>query len=79
MKPKDETILALGCWEAERLLYPLQELNHVKSKTVSTLMEALRLGLSPRATPLPHGPSPPPLLSHPLLPSPCVLLLPAQK
>ena len=34
MKPKDETILALGCWEAERLLYPLQKLNHLKSKTV---------------------------------------------
>ena len=70
MKPKDETILALGCWEAERLLYPLQELNHVKSKTVSTLMEALRLGLSPRATPLPHGPSPPPFFHTRSFPAP---------
>ena len=79
MKPKDETVLALGCWEAEWLLYPIQELNHVKSKIVSLLMEALRARSFPqRHTPSPMA-TPSPLLPHLLLPSPCVLLLPAQK
>ena len=66
MKPKDETVLAFLSWEAEWLLYPIQELNHVKSKIVSLLMEALRARSFPLAPhPFPHGQALPPSSTPP--------------